>query len=255
MRPPAAARPGCLPAAPDRASACGTARGHDRPRRDAAEAIRGRARHLARQLRAAGMTPAQIAGQAEVSAAAIRDLLQSPPGPAATRRAAAAVLSMPIPPAGARRRLQALALARWPAVELAARSATPVPAAALHAIRHGTAEPVPAPLWSAICVLYAQLWNQPGPSAAISAYACTQGWAPAAAWDDNMLEAADAVPSGVPGKPPGRCERIAALIEDSVYLERTGLTLEQVADQIGIPVKRLERARLRHGVHRLRHAA
>lgn len=90
---------------------------------------------------------------------------------------------------------------------------------------------------------YDVLWMRPGPSSQARALAARRGWVGPLAWDDEVIDDSAARPQGV--RPAGAARDVVA---DSEELLDQGYTLAQVADKLGVPRGRLERARLRRGL-------
>lgn len=119
-----------------------------------------------------------------------------------SRLVAEAILThTPTPPSGmvsalgARRRLQALAVAGWSLPDLS-------PHIGLHwqtltQIRAGNTTRITPRVASLITATYAALEMAQGPSPKTRANARRYGWAPALAWDDESIDDPDAQPSGI----------------------------------------------------------
>jgi hypothetical protein len=151
-----------------------------------------------------------------------------------------------VPAIGTMRRLRALAVIGWPMTIL--EGWTGITAHTLRLITHGGCQTVTARAEAGLRLAYDLLWDQPGPSAAARSKARALGWAPAMAWDDDLIDDPAAVPQGIrPARMP-RAERIAGLLEDSDWLlDKVGLTLGQAADRLGVSRNYLEKVRHRHG--------
>jgi transcriptional regulator with XRE-family HTH domain len=146
---------------------------------------------------------------------------------------------------GTRRRLQALIAMGWSLRKLAdlcgiSRTNLGIIARA-DGVRAGTARKVSD--------LYDRIWDVPPPqgslkdhAAAVSAraWARREGWPSPLAWDDDLIDDPAARPDfGV------KVTRQAALSEDCDELLRLGLTLDQVAERLGVTRSYLDKARQR----------
>jgi hypothetical protein len=107
------------------------------------------------------------------------------------RRATAAHFRLvpPVPAAGTRRRLRALARVGWPAAAIAARLGMAVPAGiaerAVGRVQGGKIPELPSWLAAAVATLYDDVWDVYGGCEDAAAFAHRRGWAPPMAWDDN----------------------------------------------------------------------
>lgn len=92
---------------------------------------------------------------------------------------------------GVRRRLHALARLGWSFPEMAKRFGV------VYSVVHGWAKSdhVYPATYERVCALYDELWDKPGPSNWVKAYAERQGWAPPLAWDDDSIDDPKARPT------------------------------------------------------------
>jgi len=171
---------------------------------------------------------------------------------------AEAILAVPLAPAslsqgalvpadGTRRRLQALVAIGWPQSRLAG----PL---GMGASNFGTAlgrKRVTAATARSVERLYDELWNRPPAEAdqrsRISAsrarnYARARGWAPPAAWDDDLMDDPDATPAEGWQRTEHSKRPAAEVAEDAADLERQGCSREHIAMRLGMDRKSLERA-------------
>jgi hypothetical protein len=119
----------------------------------------------------------------------------------------------------------------------------------LSRLASGAHQTVSVKLASQISALHESLWDKRGPSARAGKLARARGWAPTQAWDDDQIDDPAAAPQGIRPAASSRCDRIAALLENSEELMREqGLTLDQAAERLGVSRNTLERCRLRHGL-------
>jgi hypothetical protein len=97
----------------------------------------------------------------------------------------------PIPAAGTRRRLQALAAVGWTlpliAADIAAHGA-PVNDSTLWLIRSSQHDMVRPRIAEAVAASYDRLWDQPGPSSRTVANARRMQWPPPMWWDDDVID-------------------------------------------------------------------
>ncbi len=95
----------------------------------------------------------------------------------------------PVPAAGTRRRLRALARVGWPAAAIAVRLGIAVPAGiaerAVERLQRSKIPELPSWLAAAVADLYDDVWDVYGGCEGTIAFARRRGWAPAMAWDDN----------------------------------------------------------------------
>jgi hypothetical protein len=160
-----------------------------------------RARAHVDALRALGWTWQQIAEAAGVAGAVPHGLHQCR-HKRLRHRSEQALLSVPLEPAqshrgtdaaGTRRRVQALAWMGWPASEVAARAGTTA-ATLLTEIYRGR---LSVRLAGQVRAVYEDLSGKRGPSVHAAAKARQFGYAPPAAWDDELIDDPRARPRGV----------------------------------------------------------
>lgn len=92
---------------------------------------------------------------------------------------------------GTRRRLQALAAIGWSIEELRDRYDL---TDAISKVRSGVVTRTHPHIVTTVARAYTELWNKPGPSNLTAKRAARQGWVPPIAWDDDLIDAADAEP-------------------------------------------------------------
>jgi hypothetical protein len=203
---------------------------------------------------------AQLAG---VSTGAMSKLLYGGPGnrPPTQRvrpETAAAILAVKPEPAalapsaltgatGTHRRVQALTAAGWSQARIAARlGMSPGNFATMMRREQVTADTATA-AWA----VYDELWNQQPPetghrekiaAARARNYARANGWAPALAWDDDVID----LPDGKPVEGWQRSSRTtrpaAELAEDAAELAGQGYTPEHSAGRLGVSRAALDKA-------------
>jgi hypothetical protein len=206
-----------------------------------------------RELVAAGWTDRQIAAAAGLSGTYVRILLGGNPcqsAPATVRPATMAAISalgnadrlgaavpdsVLVDATGSIRRLRALAFIGWPQPELAARLGLTKP---LHL---PTGNLIGADKARAIAALYAQLWNQPGPSNSAAMRARAAGWAPPAAWDDDEIDDPRASADGIRPDTPARTGNSKwtpreVTQEEIRFLLAAGVPIEQAAARVDVTV-------------------
>lgn len=211
----------------------------------------GPVRGHVRALQEFGLGWKRIAALAGVSASVVSKLLYGVPergmGPSKRVRPETAARLLAVRPdpsrlaghayvdaTGTRRRLQALVAGGWPQARLASRlDMTPSNFGA--AFRR---ERVLASTARAVAALYDELWcadprehgvdNQAYSRA--RNHAAAHDWAPAAAWDDDLIDDPTAGPDT-----GAAVSRAQALVEDATWLiERQGYTREQAAARLGV---------------------
>jgi len=235
----------------------------------------GRAREHLEALSRAGIGWKRAAELSGVSSGEVSKLLYGGPGkrPPARRirpQTAAAVLAVPlspaslspgslVPAAGTRRRLQALVAIGWSQSRLAARlGMLPSNLGTLLA-----REQVTAATARAVEQLYDELWDRPPAEvdqrSRISAsrarnYARARGWAPPAAWDDDLMDDPEATPADGWQRPERSVRPAAEVAEDAAELQRQGSSREHIAMRLGMSRASLERALIRAAHYEARQA-
>ncbi len=218
--------------------------------------------HLA-ALSRAGVGWKRAAELAGLSSGTISKLLYGGPGgrPPSRRirpETAEAILAVSLAPAslgqaalvpadGTRRRLQALVAIGWSQARLADRLGM-LPS------NFGTAltrDRVTAATARAAERLYDELWDQPpaevGQHSRISAsrarnYARVRGWAPPAAWDDDLMDDPDAAPAAGWQRTARRTLLAAEVAEDVAELRRQGCSREHIQMRLGLAKDALNKA-------------
>lgn len=214
----------------------------------------GPAREHVRRLAGAGIGWKRTAELACVSRGAMRKLLLGGPGERPpTRRirpeTAAALLAVQVSSAnlgaralvdsaGTRRRVQALVAVGWSRAKLGERLGIE-PSGMSDLLRR---EHVTAARARAVTALYDELWNRRPPegewrekiSAARSRnYAREHGWAPPAAWDDDLIDNPQA-PGPAGWQRASATPRGADLAGDAAELLAWDCTREQAAERLGV---------------------
>lgn len=214
----------------------------------------GPAREHVRRLAAAGIGWKRTAELAGVSRGAMRKLLLGGPGerPPTKRirpETAAALLAVQVSPAnlggralvdsaGTRRRVQALVAIGWSRAKLGGRLGIE-PSGMSELLRR---EHVTAGRARAVTALYDELWNRQPPegewrekiSAARSRnYAREHGWAPPAAWDDDLIDNPQA-PGPTGWQRTCATPRGADLAGEAAELLAWDCTREQAAERLGV---------------------
>jgi hypothetical protein len=92
----------------------------------------------------------------------------------------------PIPAAGTRRRLQALAAIGWTLPPIAAEAG--VDEDTLWLIRTGKTQAVRPRVAEAVAAVYDRRWDEPGPSTRSIAHARRLRWPPPMWWDDDVID-------------------------------------------------------------------
>ncbi|MGH3217892.1 MAG: hypothetical protein ACRDPY_04040 [Streptosporangiaceae bacterium] len=221
------------------------------------------AREHARQLAGHGIVWKRVAALAGVSTGAMSKLLYGGPGQREPSRrirpeTAAAILavrpeaaslapSAVVDATGSHRRLQALVAGGWCQAKLAGRLG-------MTSANFGACmgrEQVTASTAQAVRSLYGDLWDQVPPesgqrekiaAARARNYARTHGWAPPAAWDDDVMDDPGApAPEGWQRPASGRL-RTAELAEDASELLGQGFTREHAAGRLGVSRAAIEKA-------------
>jgi len=163
-----------------------------------------------------------------------------------------------VSPLGTQRRLRALAAIGWRTEDLAERLG--MPRRNVHLLRTKPRTPtINRTTAERVARLYEQLSGRPGPSELTRKRARARGWAPPMAWDDERLDDPRARARGVRWlttlRPdPERQLSGAALVaraqqlyirlqEAEPYIGK--VTWARVADELGVSVKALEKARER----------
>jgi len=150
---------------------------------------------------------------------------------------------------GASRRLRALAVNGWSLDELKARCGE----SAIEKVRGGTVHRTHPSVVAKVRDLYDELWDVPGPSNLTRKRALAQGWAPAAAWDDDSIDDPDAVPDlGAEVTRPhgGTGIPVDVLVENITWLLRHdgALTAGELAARFGYADRSaIQNALSRHG--------
>lgn len=208
------------------------------PRRDI-EPVR---QHIL-SLLAAGMSHTQIAIAAGLSRGSVLNVARAK-NPTCNRKTATRILAVRprivrdtdrLPAVGTRRRLQALyamghgSLVLGPLVGLTNTS--------IQNLLYERTEDVTAATYKAVRAAYRQLAATPGDSRRARASARAGGWAPPAAWDDNIDDPAAVANHGE------EVARYAAIAEDATWLMETQrYTRRDAAARLGISLDYLVRA-------------
>jgi hypothetical protein len=216
-----------------------------------------RAAHKINQLRRAGMTDQQIRAAARLGHTTYyRAAHRQGPIMRTTEQRILAVTVLEVrppattaavPPHGTRRRLQALVVAGWPPVVLAA--ALGVSLQHLHLLLHRERDGVSIRTAVRVEALFARLWDvqperhgvKPAAAGRARLLAARWQWAPALAWDD--LDDPFAAPQwgDVTGRGP-------SVVEDTAELIREGLSREGIAVRLCIGWDAVRQAHRRAGV-------
>jgi transcriptional regulator with XRE-family HTH domain len=167
--------------------------------------------------------------------------------PATSRDVAAGT---PVNATGTRRRLEALVATGWSRAKLGERLGIE-PTGMSELLRR---EHVTAGRARAVADLYDELWDRPPPerewrekiSAARSRnYAREHGWAPPAAWDDDLIDDPHA-PRPAGWQRSSDVARGAELAEEAAELLRQDYTRELAAGRLGVSRNTLDRTLARH---------
>jgi hypothetical protein len=215
----------------------------------------GRARAHVQKLLGAGMTVRQVEAVSGVHRTAIRVMLGDFPGRkqskqirAATERALLRVRANPAVAAGTatvdaigtRRRLQALRAAGYPGKMLAqmlgAGPNSPLQVARADRVRASTARKV--------ADLYAELENTTGPSRCTAVVAQAKGFLPPAWWDEDTIDDSTVEASGLREyRPSGLLldDPSAPRLARIELLLRRGLSRQEIADRLGVPLRYVTR--------------
>lgn len=154
---------------------------------------------------------------------------------------------------GTRRRLEALAVNGWSFVDLGARLGVSGRAA-----RKFGPGPIHRDTAAKVVRLYDELWDVPGGSLHAARRAAAKGWVPALAWDDDVIDDPDSLPSLKPG--PDVVDELAvqAVLVEGVRLQLDGatahaavqalrgrLTSAEIGERIGTSARQVERYKAR----------
>jgi hypothetical protein len=142
---------------------------------------------------------------------------------------------------GTRRRLQALAAIGFPFTRLGEH----LPLHPAQVGRVARSPQVHAGTARAVAKVYDRLWNQdptqygvrPATALKVRRYAKSQGWAPPAAWDDDLIDDPAAEPDYGQQVP-----RYVELAENGLELEHLGHTRQHAADRLGVTRDTLQQA-------------
>lgn len=157
--------------------------------------------------------------------------------------------------AGTRRRLRALAARAWTPAAIEKESSIP---AGLIGRELDGCDAIGPEMAGSVAAVYDRLWDRRPPAATaaereaaaqIRARADRSGWAPPAAWDDDLIDLPGARPA-VGWRPgSGLHRRAVDIVEDAEFVRRhDGLqdaTIGEVALRLGIRRERLEKAYIR----------
>lgn len=155
---------------------------------------------------------------------------------------AAAADGKPVPALGTRRRLQALVAAGWPLYTLAERAGLARSTATSLANPASTAsrDSCTAAAARSIAALFDELSMQPGPSLYARARGQREGWALPLEWDEDEIDNPDAEPTIDRWTP---ASATAERRERVVELAERRLTNDQIAEQLGVSRRTIERDR------------
>jgi transcriptional regulator with XRE-family HTH domain len=176
--------------------------------------------------------------------------------PAASRNVAPGT---PVDATGTRRRVEALVATGWSRAKLGERLGIE-PTGMSELLRR---EQVTAGRARAVADLYDELWNRPPPerewrekiSAARSRnYAREHGWAPPAAWDDDLIDN-PRTPPPAGWQRTSATPRGAELAEEAAELLRQDYTRELAAERLGVSRNTLDKAIERHQASGREHEA
>lgn len=182
--------------------------------------------------------------------------MESPPARSGESESPGLPYSRPeLSPVGTRRRLRALAARSWTPAAIGKESGIP----AVVIGRELDGQDVIGPeMAGRVAAIYDRLWDRRPPAATtaereaaaqIMARADRSGWAPPAAWDDDLIDLPCALPAAGWRPGSGRHRRAADIVEDAEFVRRhDGLqdaTLREVAMRLGIRRERLEKAYIR----------
>lgn len=222
--------------------------------------------HIRQVMGATGMTGPQFAVAAGLDPGTVSKILyERGRGRVMTRVAENAMkvtASTPMPETGAwaaatgsRRRLQALAVAGWSPAMLAEQSG--MDASALRKIRDGDRQRITSQSARLIRGLYSRLLAAAPPQETKAQkiavtktrqYAGQQGWAPAGAWDDEVIDDPAATPELDWVRAPERCHRNGAELAVEIReLLGYGLTRDQAAERLNISLAAVHATLARHG--------
>lgn len=210
-----------------------------------------------RQLRGRGLTNAQLAAAAGISAPTLHRVARLH-GPI-TRAVEQRILAIPYPsgptagclsytPAdGTRRRLQALAVEGWPPSVVARRAG--MARQDIDDLIHGRAQRTSLRTATRIRALYLQLWNQQPEQHGVSVLAAARArrlaaasrWHPDIDWDDIDDPAAEP-------QIGEQTSRLDAVVEDTAELAAEGYSREGIAARLGIQWEAVRQAHRRAGV-------
>lgn len=142
---------------------------------------------------------------------------------------------------GTVRRMRALAAIGWSPAALAPHLNTSP--ARVQGIRGGYHPTVTRETATRVAAVYDQLSGTPGPSASTRGWATRYGWAPPPLWDGLNIDD----PAAQPHTDTPTADRGPLVHLDEVaHLERFGLSLDEIAHQLGVLPSSIVRAQHRH---------
>lgn len=221
--------------------------------------------HVRKVKKATGMTVAQYAAAAGVTASTVESVLYETAKKRVKTPLAARLMRVTaatkVPAArltavcGPMRRLQALAAAGWPPALLA--ELLGLHRSQVRDIRDGRQQQILPANAEKITRLYDQLWNTRPPAGtrwertAVTRtirHAAQKGWVPAAAWDDDQIDDPAGRPAQGWQRPPetARYRKAAETAAEARELLGFGLTRVQAAERLQVSVDALEKALARH---------
>jgi plasmid maintenance system antidote protein VapI len=146
--------------------------------------------------------------------------------------------------AGTVRRMRALAAIGWSPTALAPHlNTTPV---RVQGIRGGYRPTVTRETADRVAAVYNQLSGTPGPSASTRGWATRYGWPPPLLWDGLDIDDPDTQPH--PDTPTADRGPLVHL-DEVEHLERFGLSLHEIARQLGVQPSSVVRAQHRRRRH------
>lgn len=150
---------------------------------------------------------------------------------------------------GTRRRLQGLAWMGWSLDDLHER--TGVSVMSLSRVRSGVSTVLSMRAATAVRETYQQLQNAQGPSKQAATFARAKGWAPPAAWDDELIDDPAVQPQGVAlEETRARLANDPAVIDEVRVLLAGGYTDQQIAYRVGLTTSGVQKLRTRHNLRR-----
>lgn len=218
--------------------------------------------HILQVTFVAGMSVAQFSAASGVSLATLQKILYDKSrvhvkhGVAAKIMAVTTETAVPdmgyVDATGARRRVQALAVAGWSPETIAQRIGTD--RSVIYKIRDGIRGRVYAGTARKIRALYDELWLKLPPedtkgerisAARTRSYAAKQGWVAAGRWDGPEIDDPSAVPEDGRPAATGRQQRRETLLAEARELLGFGLSRDAAAKRLGITRYALDQALLR----------